>query len=808
MSFTLSYFLLLLISCFSLSFLPTFDPPLFLSSYIRRESVYLFERKRLRMKKEEPSYPDVVCKLVACLDGEGEEEMEEMRDMKEMKEMKKMQMMKETRKTKAMGKIKAPNSRLGKGGWLSFVMLLTLTFLLGGLSPLYAQDISLYIDGRPIEARGDEPGPFIDQGRTLVPIRLLSEELGAQVDWQGGKRQVLIEKDGVQADLRIDNRLMAYDRTKKDYGLVDVAPLIRQGRTFVPLRVVSYVLDIAIDWDPEEKKVSLDSSKPADRRPFFSLALKDVKTGQLIQGKRDLSVEGIREEDLKKAAQLRFILADPDTMQGRIVSMTDKLTGPAPYLPAPEDEGEKILLAGLYDKEGELLSADLRRVRIDLDPKVSIRGEGQRSVSGNTDLSVETNFRAHYLKYHMLHEETGKSILTDKLDPYGTYTFRPSYEDRGSWTIYAMAYDREDESVSSLPLYLSVQQDRVLSLTGVSPGQRITDRVSLNARRNFDVSRTQYLAKGQDQEVQVLADKGYGSHTWLPSHAEAGLYEVWVRVWDTSGKVHDSDKVSVTLDPQAFVKVRGVGPGAVVTEDTDLSLSSNVEARDLILVLKNKDTGREEKIALGQVDDEVSLKLEDLSTANYSIRGQARYADKTLKTEEISFRVFKGKTYGARPVTAKDDFRPFISDMARVSRKETAMSAALQTAQAILETGWGQSIPVDKYKGTFSNNLFGIKGSTSYGSVVSNTWEEYNGVAFRTDASFRAYASPQDSWNDHKALLLRASRYQIFRDVMADPVLGAYAIRRAGYATDSRYPTKLIDIMDRYQLWELDKANI
>ena len=39
------------------------------------------------------------------------------------------------------------------------------------------------------------------------------------------------------------------------------------------------------------------------------------------------------------------------------------------------------------------------------------------------------------------------------------------------------------------------------------------------------------------------------------------------------------------------------------------------------------------------------------------------------------------------------------------------MSADFQTAQAIHESGWGQYIPVDKYSGEFSNNLFGIKGS-------------------------------------------------------------------------------------------------
>ena len=51
--------------------------------------------------------------------------------------------------------------------------------------------------------------------------------------------------------------------------------------------------------------------------------------------------------------------------------------------------------------------------------------------------------------------------------------------------------------------------------------------------------------------------------------------------------------------------------------------------------------------------------------------------------------------------------------------KRSGMSAALQTAQAMLESGWGQSIPVDKYNGELSYNLFGIKGTGTAGTVIS-----------------------------------------------------------------------------------------
>ncbi len=109
-----------------------------------------------------------------------------------------------------------------------------------------------------------------------------------------------------------------------------------------------------------------------------------------------------------------------------------------------------------------------------------------------------------------------------------------------------------------------------------------------------------------------------------------------------------------------------------------------------------------------------------------------------------------GKIYEAVPIIEKDKFLNLASTLARDSWEKTGMSAALQTAQSILETGWGQSVPVDKYSGKLSYNLFGIKGEGPKGSVIYNTWEVYNGKTYYVDAKFRAYNSVEESWADHK----------------------------------------------------------
>jgi flagellum-specific peptidoglycan hydrolase FlgJ len=81
-------------------------------------------------------------------------------------------------------------------------------------------------------------------------------------------------------------------------------------------------------------------------------------------------------------------------------------------------------------------------------------------------------------------------------------------------------------------------------------------------------------------------------------------------------------------------------------------------------------------------------------------------------------------------------------------------------------------------------------------------------MTYHVDADFRAYNNIDESWADHKRILLELSRYEPFRDVMYDSTQGAWAIRRAGYATDPKYPMKLINIIKKYDLEKLDEVGI
>ncbi|MCK5849162.1 MAG: copper amine oxidase N-terminal domain-containing protein [Caldisericia bacterium] len=90
----------------------------------------------------------------------------------------------------------------------------------------------------PIDENNKRIVPFILSGRTLIPIRFISESFGAKVDWFAEEKQVRIAlpKRGMEIILKINNTIAIIDGEEL---IMDVAPIIFQGRVFVPIRFVA-----------------------------------------------------------------------------------------------------------------------------------------------------------------------------------------------------------------------------------------------------------------------------------------------------------------------------------------------------------------------------------------------------------------------------------------------------------------------------------------------------------------------------------------------------------------------------------------
>ncbi|MGN1279469.1 MAG: LysM peptidoglycan-binding domain-containing protein, partial [Limosilactobacillus sp.] len=125
---------------------------------------------------------------------------------------------------------------------------------------------------------------------------------------------------------------------------------------------------------------------------------------------------------------------------------------------------------------------------------------------------------------------------------------------------------------------------------------------------------------------------------------------------------------------------------------------------------------------------------------------------------------------------------------------------SITVAQAILESGWGQST-----LSANAHNLFGIKGSYNGHSVRMLTREVYGGRSVYINDNFRAYANNSESVEDHGNFLYSNRRYH---NLLGDTnyVSVANKLRQDGYATDPSYARSLIRLVQVYNLNQLDSV--
>jgi len=148
----------------------------------------------------------------------------------------------------------------------------------------------------------------------------------------------------------------------------------------------------------------------------------------------------------------------------------------------------------------------------------------------------------------------------------------------------------------------------------------------------------------------------------------------------------------------------------------------------------------------------------------------------------------------------------FINSYAKASINEairTGIPASITMAQAILESGWGES-----GLAKVANNFFGIKADSSWKGPVYNgaTHEVYDGKTVYLNDDFRKYNSPKESFKDHSDFLVNMPRYDnIFKYSMSDYKNWAKGLKASGYATSPTYDTKLIGVIEQYGLSKLDE---
>lgn len=135
------------------------------------------------------------------------------------------------------------------------------------------------------------------------------------------------------------------------------------------------------------------------------------------------------------------------------------------------------------------------------------------------------------------------------------------------------------------------------------------------------------------------------------------------------------------------------------------------------------------------------------------------------------------------------------------SKRGNPLFSSVVIAQAICESGWGQSQIMMK-----ANAIFGIKATSSWKGKVynSNTQECYDGVSYTNiTACFRAYDNLQESISDYFDLITKSERYRK-ACVSNSPLECITAIKNGGYATSPTYINTIMSIINSNNLTKYD----
>lgn len=122
-----------------------------------------------------------------------------------------------------------------------------------------ASAISVQVNNTPVAF--DVP-PVMVQGHTMVPMRAIFETLGADIEWNGNTRTVKATRGEDVIQLTIHSATMKVNDTEV---VLEIAPMMKEGRTMVPLRAISEAFHNTVSWDGVSRTVHiLDDSGKAD----------------------------------------------------------------------------------------------------------------------------------------------------------------------------------------------------------------------------------------------------------------------------------------------------------------------------------------------------------------------------------------------------------------------------------------------------------------------------------------------------------------------------------------------------------------
>lgn len=100
-----------------------------------------------------------------------------------------------------------------------------------------------------------DASPFIEADRVLIPVRYLAKAMGIRnkdINWDPATRRVTLKKDDITVSLMVGSKTMTVNTQPRE---IDAAPLVKDGRTYLPARYLAEAFGYEVGWDDVVKAV-------------------------------------------------------------------------------------------------------------------------------------------------------------------------------------------------------------------------------------------------------------------------------------------------------------------------------------------------------------------------------------------------------------------------------------------------------------------------------------------------------------------------------------------------------------------------
>ena len=139
---------------------------------------------------------------------------------------------------------------------MALCMMLTATSF-AAVTPTDRTKLHVRVNGYEVDF--PDAQPYIDEnGRTMIPLRFATEALGAEVTWEQSTKTASIAKDGIVVKVTIGKDTISVTESgSTQYVVMNTTAVLKEGRTYVPIRFVAEALGAYVDYSASYKTVGI-----------------------------------------------------------------------------------------------------------------------------------------------------------------------------------------------------------------------------------------------------------------------------------------------------------------------------------------------------------------------------------------------------------------------------------------------------------------------------------------------------------------------------------------------------------------------